>query len=88
VVALDCYPWVEEALTAGDAPVYQLRALSRLVRMPGLANNRVRLIDAEATCAALAGARQVILSKLFIIRGGAGPPAGVAAAVRGCVALG
>ena len=88
MVALDWYPRVEEALIARDAPIYQLRALSRLGRMPCLANNRVRLIDGEAIFAALAGAGQVILLKLFIIRRGAGQPAGVAAAVRGCVAVG
>ena len=54
MVALDWYPRVEEALIARDAPIYQLRALSRLVRLPCLANNRVRLlIDGEALFAAL-----------------------------------
>jgi len=63
--------------------------LSRLVRLPCLANNRVRLlIGGEALFAALAGARQLLLLQRLIIRRGAGPPAGVAAAVRGCVALG
>lgn len=74
MAALDWRPWVEEALAAREAPAYQrLRALSRLVRMPCLANNQVRLlIDGEAAFAAifaaLAGARQVILLQFFIIR--------------------
>ena len=71
---LNWRPWVEEALSASAAPVYQqLRALPQLGRMPCLANNQVQLLsDGEAAFAAifsaLASARKVILLQFFIIR--------------------
>ncbi|MDM8350670.1 cardiolipin synthase [Pseudomonas sp. sp1636] len=74
MAALNWRPWVDEALSASAAPVYQqLRALPRLGRMPCLANNQVQLlIDGEAAfaaiLAALAGARKVILLQFFIVR--------------------
>ncbi len=70
---LNWRPWVEEALAASNSPAYAgLRALSKLGRMPCLANNRVSLlVNGEATFdaifRAIEQARDTVLVQFFII---------------------
>ena len=73
LAALDWRPWVEKARTAELAgAVEHVKALTRLVHMPLLAHNHVRLlVNGEMTFAAIfkaiAEARKVVLVQFFIV---------------------